>query len=154
MNKLTFVIYTYNISGINIWNMILSALIRYRAIVTESLVDEHDIRIPKRKLDSLDGEDTLASRKREEWKNFRNAKYISLDMSLTRVRGNIVSRCINPFRRWIGIRSPHWLMLYISHMFKIFIVIVFVIYEQLSSNGQLLEYSISSNHFYPFLLST
>lgn len=44
--------------------MILSALIRYRAIV--SLVDEHDIRIPKRKLDSLDGEDTLASRKREE----------------------------------------------------------------------------------------
>lgn len=46
--------------------MILSALIRYRAIVTESLVDEHDITIPKRKLDSLDGEDTLASRKREE----------------------------------------------------------------------------------------
>lgn len=68
MNKLTFVIYIYNINGINIWNMILSALIRYRAIVTESLVDEHDIRIPKRKLDSLDGEDKIGFTKERRMK--------------------------------------------------------------------------------------
>lgn len=48
--------------------MILSALIRYRAIVTESLVDEHDIRIPKRKLDSLDGEDKIGFTKERRMK--------------------------------------------------------------------------------------
>lgn len=46
--------------------MILSALIRYRAIV--SLVDEHDIRIPKRKLDSLDGEDKIGFTKERRMK--------------------------------------------------------------------------------------
>lgn len=48
--------------------MILSALIRYRAIVTESLVDEHDIRIPKRKLDSFDGEDRIGFTKKRRMK--------------------------------------------------------------------------------------
>lgn len=48
--------------------MTLSALIRYRAIVTESLVDKHDIRIPKRKLDSLDGEDRIGFTKERRMK--------------------------------------------------------------------------------------
>lgn len=58
-------------------------LLRYRAIVTESLLDEHGITISKRKLDSLDLGRILLLHEGE--KNERTiakrGKYISLDIA-------------------------------------------------------------------------
>lgn len=80
ISKLPSAIYTYNQWNKHMKHMIL---LRYRAIVTESLLDEHGITISKRKLDSLDLERILLLHEGE--KNERTiakrGKYISLDIA-------------------------------------------------------------------------